>query len=141
MTHMPGPTLSLPSDGQNVDECKLECYQLQCKVTSEHFWWLSVCIKVCACMCMSSGGGGLTSVVAAIERLGQLATAGPASSEQVEPSSDVCRCCHRGLTCSPPPTWATCHQPPEAAPASTSATLQPDFRNHSPEVHRDKKGS
>ena len=106
---------------------------------SEQFWWLSVCIKVCACM--SSGGGGLTSVVAAIERLGQLATAGPASSEQVEPSSDVCRCCHRGLTCSPPPTWATCHQPPEAAPASTSATLQPDFRNHSPEVHRDKKGS
>ena len=30
MTHMPGPTLSLPSDGQNVDECKFVCYQLQC---------------------------------------------------------------------------------------------------------------
>ena len=94
------------------------------------------------CACMSSGGGGLTSVVAAIERLGQLATAGPASSDQVEPSSDVCRCCHRLLTCSPPPTWATCHQPPEAAPASTSAaTLQPDFRNYSSEVQRNKKGS
>ena len=91
---------------------------------------------------MSSGGGSLTSVVAAIERLGQLATAAPASSDQVEPSSDVCRCCHRLLTCSPPPTWATCHQPPEAAPASTSAaTLQPDFRNHSSEVQRNKKGS
>ena len=79
-------------------------------------------------------------MVAAIERLGQLATAGPASSEQVEPSSDVCRCCHRLLTCSPPPTWATCHQPPEAAPASTSATLQPDFRNHSSEVQEIRKG-